>query len=373
MSEQPDKEDRTEEPTERKLQKAKEDGQVARSKDFTNLLGMVSLLLFSWFIFRQVFTNIASNASRHLQNSDTRADLNGLMGMISEIFFDAFLNIMLVLIIPVVFAILGNIGIGGWIFSSKRIQPKASNINPVSGLKNLFGKESLVEFIKSLIIVTFMGGSLYALFSYSPGFLRIRYSELQLQLHQLSGDMVLIVIAAIFTLIIVAGIDIPFQIKSAKDKLKMTLKEIKDEMKETQGNPEIKGKLKQLQRQRANARMMSSIPDADIVITNPDHYAICLKYNKNSMAAPVVVAMGTDLLADKIKDIAFEHQLVVIQSPKLARTLYFHSELDRVIPAELFPAVARIFSFIRSLSKIQQKNQTLSYVDVDIPKGMRDR
>ncbi len=373
MSEEPDKEDRTEDPSERKIKKSKEDGQVARSKDFTNFLGMISLLIFALFIFSQVFNNMSASAHKHFVNIDSRASMPRLFSQIGEMFWDVFLNIGLVLIIPTIFAVAGNLLIGGWIFATKRIEPKASNINPISGLKQMFGKESLVEFLKSLIIVVAMGSSLFALFSYSPDFLKIHYTELEQQLVQLAGNFMLIIIAAIFTMLFVAGIDIPFQIISAKDKLKMTLKEVKDENKETQGNPEIKGKLKQLQRQRANARMMSEIPNADIVITNPDHYAVCLKYKKDSMAAPVVVAMGIDLVAFKIKDIAYEHKLVVLQSPKLARTLYFHSEIDQVIPAELFPAVARVFGFIRTLTKLQKKNQNLVYTDVDIPKGMRDR
>lgn len=373
MSEEPEKEDRTEDPSERKIQKSKEDGQVARSKDFTNFLGMVSLLAFALFIFSRVFSNILESATRHYVNIDARASLPNLLTLMGQMLWDIFINIGLVLIIPTLFAIIGNITIGGWVFATKRIAPKASNINPASGLKQMFGKESLVEFIKSLIIVVAMGSSLITLFTYSPDFLRIPYVELQQQLMHLADNFVLILIAAIFTMLFVAGIDIPFQIISAKDKLKMTLKEVKDENKETQGNPEVKGKLKQLQQQRAQARMMNDIPGADIVITNPDHYAVCLKYKQNNMAAPVVVAMGVDLIAHRIKDIAYENKLVVIQSPKLARTLYFHSVIGQVIPTELFPAVARVFGFIRTLSKLQKKNQTLKYTDVEIPSGMRDR
>jgi flagellar biosynthetic protein FlhB len=249
-----------------------------------------------------------------------------------------------------VVAIFTPLAIGGWSFSLDSLAFKADRINPVSGFKRIFSAKGLMELLKSLAKFLFV--SLVAaifLWSKADEFLGLGAQSLWLAMENgawLLGMSFLVVSSA---LILVAAIDVPFQLWDHSQKLKMTLQEVRDELKDTEGKPEVRSKVRQLQQEMAQRRMMEAVPDADVIITNPTHYAIALKYKHDSMAAPLVLAMGKDLIALKIREIAAQHDIEMFEAAPLARALYATCKLDQEIPAHLYFAVAQVLAFVFQL------------------------
>lgn len=337
--------------SQRKIQKAREDGQVARSRDlghFAAVAGGGALLV--------VLAPVATGWLRELVTQGLTFDHKGLAGTapMAEHLGNATLR-MMALVLPLgislaAAALLAGVLSGGWNWTLKPIAPKLDKFNPLTGLGRLFSKQQLGETLKASALALTLGitGALW-LRSHATEFVQTLTLPLPAAISQsaatLQAGLLLIVIAlAAFALL-----DVPLQRKRLLDRLKMSHQEMKEEWKQLEGNMEVKNRMRAKMRELANRRMLASVPQADIVVMNPTHYAVALKYDDQSMAAPRVVAKGADLMALKIRDIAKESKVPVLQAPPLARALYAHAEVDREVPAALFAAVAQVLAWVYQL------------------------
>lgn len=252
-----------------------------------------------------------------------------------------------IMISLVLAAIIGPISLGGWLFAFNSLAPKFSRMNPLSGLKRMFSTKALVELLKAFakfIIILFV--ALAVLSSDIDDLQRIAHEPLELAIiHSLQvvGWSTLWMACG---LIIIAAVDVPVQLWESHKKLLMTKQEVRDEHKDQEGRPEVKQRIRQLQRDMSQRRMMAAIPDADVVITNPTHYAVALKYDPEKGGAPMLIAKGNDFLALKIREIAVANEVLLLESPALARSIYYSTELDQEIPGGLYLAVAQVLAYV---------------------------
>ncbi|MDD5028817.1 MAG: EscU/YscU/HrcU family type III secretion system export apparatus switch protein [Rhodoferax sp.] len=337
--------------SERKLKKARDDGQVARSRNLANLAvlggGCVTLLLLAPLMFERIRTQLGWQLRFDAQTLKDPLDMINRLGAMSGVGLAACTLFAAVL---AVIAIVGTIATGGWVASIKPILPDFSRLNPISGLGRLFTKEKATEVLKMSFIAAML---LWIGFSHlSAGMDTLGALVLQPSAKAvtvLSDWIAQGVALMLLVLLVVALVDVPLQNYLHRSRLKMSHQELKQETKESDGNPQMKGRLRQRQRDLAQGNSVKAVPKADFVLMNPTHYAVALRYDEQTMDAPRVLAKGADLLAFKIRDLAREHEIPVLQSPVLARALYTHAELDQDIPASLFTAVAQVLAYIYRL------------------------
>jgi flagellar biosynthesis protein FlhB len=340
--------EKTEQATPKRLEKAREDGDVPRSRE----LGTVTLLLAAGLgiLMMGEHLNIALKNTLTTGLTLDRAsafDSTYLLVNISELIYALLIAFAPLALLLVFVAIASPAMIGGWLFSSKALIPKFSKLNPIKGVTNLVSKNSAVELVKSILKTILVGSVAYVVISNDiDPILALSSLPVKSSIGEVSTLMQTGFLSIVSALIIIAAIDVPFQLYQYAHKLKMTKEQVRQEMKELEGNPEIKARIRQQQREMAKRRMMSEIPNADVVITNPTHYAVAIKYNENGMRAPIVVAKGADILALKIREIAAEHKIMTLESPKLARALFAHADLESEIPEALYSAVAEVLAYV---------------------------
>jgi flagellar biosynthesis protein FlhB len=335
----------------RKIEKAREDGQVARSRDLGHFaaVGAGGALLLT----------LAPAASGWLQDllaEGLRFDATHLAGprpMLERLGEGTWR--MLALLLPlgaalVAVALAAGLLSGGWNWTLKPLAPKFDKFNPLTGLGRVFSKHQLGETLKACALALVLGtiGALW-LRAHAKDFAQTLALPLPAALAQgasllQAGLMLLVIALAAF-----AVIDVPLQRKRLLDRLKMSHQELKEEHKQLEGNQEVKGRVRARMREMARRRMLAAVPQADIVVMNPTHYAVALKYDDKTMAAPRVVAKGADLLALRIRDLARDNRVPVLQAPPLARALYAHAEVDQEVPAALFAAVAQVLAWVYQL------------------------
>lgn len=351
MAEQDTSQERTEEATPKRLEKAREEGQVARSRELNTTIllvgGAFGVLMFGPMIAEHMIAMVRMNFTfdRRLMSSDTFM-FSHLGGSLTEAMY-AVLPLLLVLSIA---SVIGSIAVGGFLFSPKALVPRASRLNPLEGIKRMFSLKSLVELAKSVGKVLVVGTlAVLILVAYHEQILYLSDESLHPAIaHSIEISMWSVLALAAST-ILIALIDVPFQIWDHSKKLKMTLQEVKDEMKDTEGKPEVRGRIRQLQRELAQSRMMAEVPEADVVITNPTHYSVALKYDMNGEGAPRMVAKGADLVALKIREIAKAHNVTRVEAPILARAIYYTTEIDQEIPEGLYLSVAKVLAYVFQL------------------------
>ena len=357
MAENDSSQEKTEQPTPKRLAKAREEGQVPRSKELTTsalLLGAtISLSLLGEPIVSAFLSIFSESFAFERQHA---FDITMMMHQLAFGVEQGLLAVVPFFIILISLAIVGPIGLGGWLFSAKSLAPKASRIDPLAGLKRMFSLKSLVELAKALgkvgIIITVAVLLLRSMQGEIVN-LSAEYSD-----QGISHAVKMILFAAIVlsaSTIIIAAIDIPWQIWETTRQLRMSRQEIKDEMKDSEGKPEVKSRVRQLQRDLANSRMMSAVPEADVVITNPTHYSVAVKYNPENMSTPIVVAKGVDHIALKIREIANLHNIEIVEAPALARAVYHTTDIDREIPSGLYLAVAQVLAYIFQLRQYRRR------------------
>ncbi|MCS5711410.1 flagellar biosynthesis protein FlhB [Candidatus Berkiella aquae] len=369
-----DSQERTEQATARKKQQSQEQGLVARSKDFNALM----VLLCSGLFFIALGHSSALKL-QHLFESylafDPKllADDNGLFLALKNAAFSAIKVLLPFLILIVAVCIAGPMIIGGWAFSWENVALKFERLDPVKGLSKIFSLKNLVELIKSifkialvvlamaLIVYLFMKQIVY--FSFADPLVGIKQS-----VKVLTWSFMLLVGA----LLIITLFDVPFQLWNYQQELRMTKQEVKDEYKDTEGKPEVKSRLARLQRELLKRRFATEVPQADVIITNPTHYAVALKYDPKKMKAPKVVAKGVDFMAEKIMEIAKQHSVPLVALPPLARTVYFHTEIGEEIPSELYVGVAQVLAYVHQLKlyKRGKSNKPKIPNKIDIPPEM---
>ena len=337
--------------TERKLQKTRKDGQTSRSRDLGHLavLGGGSLML---LMAGPTFMHQLRNAMGKQLSFDASTTL------VPQLMLERLVDMAAVGILGcVVFALVINtlsiittLMSGGWVYSLKPIMPQFKRINPISGLGNVFSKQQMVTAVKNVILTVILG---------TVGWFHIRSGIVDLSaipalggpaaLAQVGNWMVSGMILLLLVVFVVAMIDVPLQKVLFLQRLKMSHQEVKQEHKESEGSPELKGKIRQKQREIAQRASVGAVPKADFVVTNPTHYSVALRYDDKTMAAPQVVAMGADLVALKIREVAKAHSIPVLESPMLARALYAHAEIDQSIPSTLYTAVAQVLAYVYRL------------------------
>ncbi len=343
--------DKSEEPTEKRLRESREKGQLARSRELSTVavtLGGIGGLLASGGGLAQ--TLMATMQGTFELSRETLLDEGAMVRLLMGSGLMALEAIMPLLIALLIASIVGPVALGGWLFSAKAMAPKVSRMNPAAGLKRMFSTKALVELLKALgKFLVVLGVALLVLSAYQDDLLSIAKQPLDLAIMHSVEIVGWCALWMACGLIIIAAVDVPFQLWDNKQKLMMTKQEVKDEYKDSEGKPEVKSRIRQLQREAAQRRMMQAVPEADVVITNPTHFAVALKYDGDKGGAPRLVAKGGDFVALKIREIAQEHKVTVLESPALARAVYYSTELDQEIPAGLYLAVAQVLAYVYQL------------------------
>jgi flagellar biosynthetic protein FlhB len=351
MADNENGQEKTEQPTAKRLLDAKRKGQVPRSRELNSMavtmIGVTALVVMSH--------TIGDGLSQMMSQSfvitrEQIFDTNSMFIQLGEGFFQMLLTLLPFFVAVVVAAIVSSVALGGFSISSEAIAPKLSKLSPLKGMKRIFSARGLVEMLKAMAKFIFIGGvTIQLLWLSLDKFLALHGMELHQAIEKLNGLIGWSVILMTSTLILIAAFDVPFQLWDHKRQLKMTRQEVRDEMKETEGKPEVKSRIRQLQREMAQKRMMQEVPKADVIVTNPTHYAVALKYDPQTMRAPKLLAKGADLVAKTIREVGTEAKVPVVESPMLARAIYFHTELNAYIPAGLYLAVARLLAYIFQL------------------------
>ena len=369
MAENQDGQEKSQEPTAKRVADARKKGQVARSREM-NTMAITMVGLGTIMAMGPVLTE-GLNTLFVEQFSLTRADMfdpNAMLAHLTKAVGDALFMLLPYFAIMIVVAILSSVALGGFNVSFEAMQPKLSKMNPLKGIKRVFSAKGLMELLKSVgkfaLVATATAGLLNA---WSGDLLRL--GELNVEQALLQGMTMLGWASLILssTLILMALIDVPFQLWQHKKELKMTQQEVRDEMKQTEGKPEVKGRIRQMQREIAQRRMMEEVPKADVIVTNPTHYAVALRYDPDKMSAPLVVAKGKDLVAANIRKVGDAHQVPLVEAPMLARAIYFNTELQQQIPAALFLSVAQLLAYVFQLRAYREEGGDIPIPPQDYP------
>ncbi len=350
-------EDKTEEPTSKKLSDARDKGQVAKSREVASCLCLMLMFLIIKFWAGHMGTQFLEVITYVYQDID--ASLFFWQGNMPVLdmwrLFRFMMTRIIVIILPVVLlgvliSFLSDLVQVRWHPTMKTLEPKLSKLNPINGFKKIFSMNSVVEFLKSLVKIGLIFGMSYSFLKDVYPVLFSFYDRPLMQSIALVGDLISdlgIRISAVF--MVVAAADFAYQKWKFHKDMKMTKQEVKDEYKNAEGDPQIKGRIRQKMQEASRRRMMQSIPKADVVITNPTHYAVAIRYDPSEMEAPYVLAKGEGYLAQKIKEVARENQIELVENKPLARMLYHNVEIGEMVPPELYQAVAEVLAFVYSI------------------------
>ena len=368
--------ERTEQPTPRRLQQAREKGQVPASRELNTMLMMLLAGTSILFMGPGVVDDFKKLFRSHLNISRENVfDITAMPAMLESGILDALISLAPFFVVMIIAAVTGPLMMGGITFSPQAFSFKWDKLNPVTGMGRVFSMKGLVELIKALVKFLVIG-SVAVLFLYTQinVYLGLGNEPLMQALPHMAHMLNWAFLAIASVLVLIALVDVPFQIYDYTKQLKMTFQEIRDESKDTEGNPDVRGRIKRVQREMAQRRMMAEVPKADVIITNPEHYSVALKYDQSTMVAPVVVAKGVDIIAMQIRTIAREHEVPILQAPPLARALHHTTEIDEEIPASLYLAVAQVLAYVFKLRtdprwKQQKKEHKLN--DLPIPDDMQ--
>ncbi len=339
--------EKTEEPTPKKIEDARKEGNVPKSQDVSGVLTLFVAILAFLMLFHFIANHMIALSHYYFSMFGTELTRATLMN-IAVVTVKEFIIMVVPLSLAILIAgIAASFAQFGFLFNGDAIVPKFNKLNPVSGFKNLFSMQKILEGVKTTFkaFVTLGVGFIFFI-SYIKQLPTVALFSLPNQLDWMIKKAIAIAFVILFILTIFALIDLIIVRKQYFKKLKMTKQEVKDEMKNMEGDPQIKAKIRQIQMAASRKRMMSAVEDADVVITNPTHYAVAIAYNQKSNEAPKVVAKGMNNIAIKIKQIAREHNVHIVQNPPLARSLYAKVELDETIPEALFEAVAKILAYV---------------------------
>ncbi|KWK75396.1 flagellar biosynthetic protein FlhB [Burkholderia ubonensis] len=363
--------DKTEAATPRRREKAREEGQVARSRELASFALLASGFYGTWLL--------AGPIGRHLQTMLRGAftfdrgiafDTNRMLTSAGSVSLEGLAALAPLLAMMGVAALLAPMALGGWLISSKTFELKLDRLNPITGLGRIFSVQGPIQLGMSLAKTLVVGGI---------GGIAIWRSKDELlglamqPLHAALADALHLVAVCCGTtvagMLVVAALDVPYQLWQYNKKLRMTKEEVKREHRENEGDPHVKGRIRQQQRAIARRRMMAAVPKADVVVTNPTHFAVALQYTDGAMRAPKVVAKGVNLVAARIRELAAEHNVPLLEAPPLARALYHNVELEREIPGSLYSAVAEVLAWVYQLKRFRSEGGAFpaAPVDLDVP------
>lgn len=353
MSENSDLE-RTESPTPRRLEKAREEGQIARSQELSTFIVLLAGFGGVWLMGAGLWERMTGVMKGGLQfHSGPAADPQSMVLTLHALFENALLGLLPLLLLLLLAALAAPMLLNGWMISPLKFDP--ARLNPLSGLGRIFSLHGLVELAKAVAKALIVGSvAAWVIWSHREEMLTLAARSLEggsTLMASLLGSSLLTVICA---MVLIAAIDVPYQLWSHHKKLRMTKEEVRKESKESDGDPHVKARIRSIQREAARRRMMDEVPKADVIVTNPTHYAVALRYQSDKMRAPRVVARGTHLLAQRIRELAEQHDVPVLEAPPLARALYHHTELGDEIPESLYTTVAELLAYVFQLRRYRE-------------------
>lgn len=351
---------KTEQPTQKRLQEARQKGQVPRSKELNTLLSLFAAAVGLIFLGAGLLHELGHLMKTALGfNPQTLNSVDTMYAAVAHSIQLGVASLLPIFALFVASAFIGPAVMGGLNFSTESLSPKFDKLDPLKGVQRMFGLSSLVELVKAICKFLLVGAAAVTIIYYSLTDLIALGLQSFVSAAAHVGELLMwSFIGFSAVLILVALIDVPYQLWQYKDQLMMTRQEVKDELKDSEGRPEVKGQLKRLQRQMADQRMMDAVPKADVIITNPTHYAVALSYNQDGWGAPRVVAKGQDFVAQRIREVAAEHEVPLFEAPPLARALYFMVKVGQEIPNDLYRAVAQVLAYIYQLKNLAPTAQT---------------
>jgi len=354
--------EKTEEPTSKKLEDSRKEGQVAKSKEIANATGLISLFVMLKFIlnylgetFLYFFHYSYEQFDELIKMANGFVEKNVIYGLVRVAMVRILLLVAPFFVVGYIVAFVSDLVQVKWKVTAKPMQPKLSKINPINGLKRIFSMQSVVELLKSIAKILLIGYVAYKTFVDNKDLIYLLFNMPLWQGLAASADIAItfgIKVSAIY--VIIAALDFAYQKHKFHEEQKMTKQEVKDEYKQSEGDPQIKGRIRQKMQEASRRRMMQQLPQADVVITNPTHFAVAIKYDPDKAPAPYVIAKGEDYMAQKIKEKARELNIEIVENKPLARMLYYNVEIDEMVPQELYQTVAEILA---KLYTIQGKYQ----------------
>jgi flagellar biosynthetic protein FlhB len=368
MAEEQQGQEKTEDATPRKLEKAKEEGQVARSRE----LNSVAIVTFGAIAAMFIAPNLANSMmdlARTVFSSAAQTQIP-MPTFLGNAIMDALWALLPFSVVMFFAGLLSSLGVGGLMFSTKALQPKASRMSPIKGFGRMFSVKSLVELAKSIAkIVLIAGVATLVLSAFMNDLLVLGGLPIEVAASEGVTYVGWALLFIGFALVLVAAIDVPFQMAQHKKQLKMTKQEVKDELKDSEGKPEVKAKLRALQQQVSRRKMLEEVANADVVITNPEHFSVAIRYESKNMVAPVLVAKGLDHMAFRIREVADHHEVPMVPVPALARAIYYSTEAGEEVPAGLYIAVAQVLAYIYQLEQYKRgQTPAVPVLDnIDVP------
>ena len=368
MSEQSDLE-RTEPATPKRLEKAREEGQVARSQELTTFALLMVAAAGLVFLGADLMDKLLRIMKAGMQVERELAFQPDLMlTRFYELALEGLIAIAPLLFLLIIVAFFAPMLLSGWMISAKALMPKFDRINPIAGFGRLFSMRSLVELVKAIAKTIVIGGvAALIIWNNKEEVMALLTVPVDSGISQTGEYLAMSFLLTTGAMALIAVIDVPFQIWDHAKQQRMTKEEVRKEQKEDEGDPFIKARIRGLQREAARRRMMSEIPKADVIVTNPTHYAVALRYQSNSMKAPKVVAKGVHLLAARIREVAEAHRIPILEAPPLARALYHHAELESEIPEKLYTAVAEILAYVFQLRRYNEYGGMAPKPPIDVP------
>jgi len=364
--------EQTEEPTARKLRNARDEGQVARSAELpaaaVTIGAILAMFIMGGYWMTQM-TEIFASGFKFDRKTIDNPDL--MVTTFAHHLGQSFLLIVPILLVTAILAVLSSGATGGYLFSLKGIMPKASKLSLMAGFKRMFGAHAAIELLKSILKFTLVATVLWALVS--------RQMDQMMQLGQMALEPALAAAGWMIgesalwlslSLLVIALIDAPYQRYSFIKQMRMTKQEVKDEMKDMEGRPEVKQQIRRRQREMANNRMLQKVKDADVIITNPEHFAVALSYDPTGDGAPVLLAKGSDHMAARIREEAQKHGVEMFAAPPLARALYFSTEVDHPVPEALYLAVAQVIAYVFGLADVRPGMAPIAKPQPKVPASM---
>jgi len=348
---QTDDSQKTEDPTHRRLEQAREKGQVARSQEINHWFMILALTIVIGVFAGSFMDGVGKSVYRFVAEPDAiRVDNGQLRAVLAELLGQLGLAVLVPVVVVVLAALLAGFIQNGLVISTEPIMPKLEKLSLRKGFKRLFSSRSLVDFVKGTMKISIVAAVVVILVWPDRTILGniLDFGAIDF-LRMLKAVSMRVLIGVLSVMTIIAAVDLLYERQQHTKQLRMSRQELKEEFKQSEGDPMIKSRLRQIRMERARKRMMAAVPEADVVITNPTHFAVALKYAPERMSAPILVAKGADLIALKIREVAKEHDVPIVENPPLARTLFDGVELDREVPAEHYKAVAEIIGYVMRL------------------------